>query len=80
MKNVEEMRHVPLGTVFTDEAGDVWMIDTWNNGELMLFGPETGRMPASHVIKKWGPLTMQWCPQKLVGLDMSEVDVRYAEK
>ncbi|MGC3954611.1 MAG: hypothetical protein QM804_10215 [Propionicimonas sp.] len=57
--------HYPLGTVFTDKHGDVWMIDTRSGVPAVavwMVSPETGHFPASDVIRKWGPLTLQWRP------------------
>ena len=48
----------PLGAVFTDIEGGVWMIDSRNpaTGACWMLSPETVRMSAKHVLRKWGPL------------------------
>lgn len=63
----------PLGSTFTDAQGDVWMIDSRYTSTsysiepgVMLTSPETARRDAVLVLKKWGPLTPQWRPDRPV--------------
>lgn len=66
----------PLGAVFEDRQGDLWMVDTHrrtgdSRGETLLIGPETGRCSAEVLLKKWGPITLRWTPEPLVSGDHS---------
>jgi len=61
----EDIALMPLGTVFTDISGDVWMLDAFREGSAaMMVSPETGTFSADHVISKWGPLELQWIPRR----------------
>ena len=64
-----ELAGYPLGAVFTDIEGGVWMIDSRNpaTGACWMLSPETVRMSAKHVLRKWGPLTPVWRPDPTVG-------------
>ena len=59
----------PPRAVFTDIEGGVWMIDSRNpaTGACWMLSPETVRMSAKHVLRKWGPLTPVWRPDQAVG-------------
>ena len=66
-----ELADYPLGSTFTDRQGDVWMIDSrytstsYSIGPgVMLTSPETARRDAVLVLRKWGPLTPQWRPDR----------------
>ena len=66
----------PLGAVFEDQQGDLWMVDTHrrtgdSRRETLLIGPETGRCSAEVLLKKWGPITLRWTPEPLVSGDHS---------
>lgn len=66
---VAQLSGYPLGAVFTDIEGGVWMIDSRNpaTGACWMLSPETVRMSAKHVLRKWGPLTPVWRPDPTVG-------------
>lgn len=66
---VAQLSGYPLGAVFTDIEGGVWMIDSRNpaTGACWMLSPETVRMSAKHVLRKWGPLTPVWRPDQAVG-------------
>lgn len=66
---VAQLSGYPLGAVFTDIEGGVWMIDSRNpaTGACWMLPPETVRMSAKHVLRKWGPLTPVWRPDQAVG-------------
>ena len=57
-----ELDALPLGTVFTDRAGDVWMLDSHDGRQLI--GPETTAPSALYVLDHFGPLTLQWRPDQ----------------
>ena len=65
---VAQLSGYPLGAVFTDIEGGVWMIDSRNpaTGACWMLSPETVRMSAKHVLRKWGPLTPVWRPDQAV--------------
>ena len=66
---VAQLSGYPLGAVFTDIEGGVWMIDSRYpaTGACWMLSPETVRMSAKHVLRKWGPLTPVWRPDQAVG-------------
>lgn len=66
---VAQLSGYPLGAVFTEIEGGVWMIDSRNpaTGACWMLSPETVRMSAKHVLRKWGPLTPVWRPDQAVG-------------
>ena len=54
---LDDLRAAPLGTVYTDREGDVWMIYSHTlNDRTVLVTPETLNQDAAYVLKKWGPL------------------------
>lgn len=55
---VAQLSGYPLGAVFTDIEGGVWMIDSRNpaTGACWMLSPETVRMSAEHVLRKWETL------------------------
>ena len=75
---VAQLSGYPLGAVFTDIKGDVWMIDSRNpaTGACWMLSPETVRMSAKHVLRKWGPLTPVWRPDILGGYGQAEGVIR----
>ena len=58
----EEMLDLPLGAVFQDRFGDVWMLDTIYQRVAYLISPETKGQTAQYVDNKFGPLTLKWLP------------------
>ncbi|MGC4151526.1 MAG: hypothetical protein QM628_00410 [Propionicimonas sp.] len=60
-----ELDALPLGTVFTDRDDDIWMISYFaGTPDVRLTSPETAELPVRAVLKKWGPLTLQWRPDQ----------------
>lgn len=64
-----ELADYPLGSTFTDRQGDVWMINRRNPREagetcVHMVSPQTNGTHADHVLRKWGPLTPQWRPDR----------------
>ena len=66
-----ELAGYPLGSIFTDAQGDVWMIDRFHpqgTGEtcVHMVSPEMNGTyaGAGDVLRKWGPLTPRWRPDR----------------
>ena len=75
-----ELDALPLGTLFIDRQGDVWIIDThsrgFNGNETYLIGPETGGVSAEVCVKKWGPLALIFRPDAPARTEPTEEQVR----
>lgn len=60
----------PPGSVFTARSGEVWMLErvhtmgSTNDMCAHLASPETPHASSTDVLRKWGPLTPQWRPDR----------------
>ncbi|MFT3877158.1 MAG: hypothetical protein QM708_12155 [Propioniciclava sp.] len=61
---LDDIRRAPLGSVYTDTTGDVWMLEALSNiaPDAWMVSPKTSPRRASEVLQKWGPLTLRWSP------------------
>ncbi len=60
----DEIDALPLGSTLVDKMGDVWMVDHKSPVGSRLISPETQAMPAERVMRKYGPLTLVYRPDR----------------
>lgn len=65
-----ELADYPPGSTFTARSGEVWMLErvhtmgSTNDLCAHLASPETPHASSTDVLRKWGPLTPQWRPDR----------------